>query len=1302
MNTTLKLKAIIKVLENINEASLHGLCDDLIYAGALITNLKHKSIQPIGWNPAKHHTIPSPADSIIELDGGLCVFEYSREEDWVRKLKRDVEIIKQWVESESCNLVRFIFVTTRNLGTKTISDSDGNKLSPEKFIEKEFSHFNVQASVFGQKDLLVPLQNSDYFYIRRRWLDIPEDYFQSLKSFETNHIKQAQDRHIYLKNFVETPSRKQCINVLEQFFVQTDVRVLLIHSQGGIGKTRFVLEALKRVKEWAGNIDVLFNQRRRHTNVDEVIPEISEDQESLIVIDDAHILDNLVDFKKILLKKNRAKLVLITRSTAKESVEQEIGYPVKEIELNSLDRESSIELLRNNLDTSLLDQHLKHAARICEGNPLLVGITAHLINAGVVQSLGDLKTDDLVKSYFKEILNDLRGRVALNCYQLYLALLFLLKPFSANDAETRSLIRKLVDINEWQEGFLLTDLEECAVLERHGDTLWLYPDLLGEYLVETTFFSDTPILNFDRIFPYIPTSNVGSVFKTLRELDNKKAVLFLEKWTYGLADNIKTQSISKLSNNLNLLEIIVSRVTDETLQIIDFLLRPENEKLPETDEELWLPKTRQYSDVLQQCLRILEHPHLRDSSLDEVIDMLLKIYFYECKNDKYVVLRKKALEAITKTAVYDLNLLYHVCDYSMQQRIFERVQEWKQDNIANYFNLILGVCRRLLETEMRSEDVDSEGISWSVRPLVVNENLIRLRKDVIFLLQSIFDKVQGRHRIEVIRVLNCATDYPSLGQYGEDMIGMLRDNGKTLTDFYLTLAKRDSSVEVEIFQEIEQQARHQMEWQMDDSTIVKPLLALLQSNERYQLYRTLAGDASLLWREEKKSYDQVQTETDEKIKEIADSLSGENLIEWLEKLSEIAETFSGKSAQDSSRLCQCLFEIGKSKPYIAQALIGQSLTEDNALRKFTAEFIRGIRKSTCPEIAGNYVREWLSGENEMLLLQIPNTYWRVDEELLDEGDVEIFESLLNYKMEDEKQRQELDRSIMFNIRWIYKTNPKKMTGIICQLFKRGDEDSISHHLSELRRSRKQIDLSQWDLSVFENLLQTFVDIPVLDDNAVYILAQYGRKAPFELVPFFERRVEKQKRTSGRISRYNPIPHFLKEIADIYQDHPQNVDVFNQILVWFQKHDYHYDTAAADFIASISLQLAVPLKQTLMELIKSGDKENILAVLKVLDELPEDSVSDELCKEAVKHSERQKQLQDEIENLIVNRVRTYLGLSGAVTTFQNLKERIIPWLEDENYYVRAFAKRIIPKIESRIEYERERAAEDEIKRKKGIL
>ena len=177
------------------------------------------------------------------------------------------------------------------------------------------------------------------------------------------------------------------------------------------------------------------------------------------------------------------------------------------------------------------------------------------------------------------------------------------------------------------------------------------------------------------------------------------------------------------------------------------------------------------------------------------------------------------------------------------------------------------------------------------------------------------------------------------------------------------------------------------------------------------------------------------------------------------------------------------------------------------------------------------------------------------------------------------------------------TNPERTIKIICKLFERADQDSIFHHMYQLRWSGKQIDLSQWDLSVFETLLQSFVEMPKLNDNAVYILAQYGRKAPLGLVQFFESRVEKQKQSSGSLFGYSPIPHFLKEIADIYENHPQIVDVFNQILGWFQKHNDYYDTAAANLIAGISPQLAGPLKVTLEKLINTGDEEEILSVLK---------------------------------------------------------------------------------------------------------
>ena len=81
----------------------------------------------------------------------------------------------------------------------------------------------------------------------------------------------------------------------------------------------------------------------------------------------------------------------------------------------------------------------------------------------------------LVRNYLETILADLNqySQVNRNHYEPYLALLFLFKPFSVDDVETRSLIQSLVNIDEVTEGLLRRDLEQCAILERgyiHGST----------------------------------------------------------------------------------------------------------------------------------------------------------------------------------------------------------------------------------------------------------------------------------------------------------------------------------------------------------------------------------------------------------------------------------------------------------------------------------------------------------------------------------------------------------------------------------------------------------------------------------------------------------------------------------------------------------------------------------------------------------------------------------------------------------------------------------------------------------------
>ena len=187
-----------------------------------------------------------------------------------------------------------------------------------------------------------------------------------------------------------------------------------------------------------------------------------------------------------------------------------------------------------------------------------------------------------------------------------------------------------------------------------------------------------------------------------------------------------------------------------------------------------------------------------------------------------------------------------------------------------------------------------------------------------------------------------------------------------------------------------------------------------------------------------------------------------------------------------------------------------------------------------------------------------------------------------------------------------------------------------------------------------------------------------------------------------LSGFRAIPLHLDEIAKVYRIQSQYSEVINQLIGWFQKNDDHYKQAAADLIAGISPQLDGTLKQILLNLVRSGNEKNIQTVLEILKKFPEDSHSDDICKEAINHSTGKRNLEDSIGSMIVYRPRTSRGLRGPITGLQHLKKRLETWLDDDNQYIRDFAHRTIKLVESRIKGEEKQAAEREIQRRKGLL
>ena len=63
--------------------------------------------------------------------------------------------------------------------------------------------------------------------------------------------------------------------------------------------------------------------------------------------------------------------------------------------------------------------------------------------------------------------------------------------------------------------------------------------------------------------------------------------------------------------------------------------------------------------------------------------------------------------------------------------MLERVPGWKQDSLEKNFTLILGVCEKLLEAQIKHEYSDSEGISWFSWTVVVTDDLVSLSQEVM-------------------------------------------------------------------------------------------------------------------------------------------------------------------------------------------------------------------------------------------------------------------------------------------------------------------------------------------------------------------------------------------------------------------------------------------------------------------------------------------------------------------------------------------------------------------------------------------
>jgi hypothetical protein len=401
----------------------------------------------------------------------------SLEAKWDEKIRGELRrVAKRW------NPKRVIAVTNRKV-------TNAKREALEEDATTRGWHFRV----YGQKWLAQRLHLSENIELRRDFLGLDRPrppFFLSPRAYR----QLLAGRRLLDVEFINRQRELEAARAA----LDDGAALLVIEADGGIGKSRFVLELAEREgrrRRWFfAPYGLEFDASR--------INELSSGRRTVVVVDDAHRRDDLGALLAALERRTPIpQIVLVTRPGHRDQLlrKQVALTAPKTIKLGPLDRPEIVALLTQPPLSLTRQGMLTTIVTLSGGNPQIALIAGRLAARGVhphefsdaalfrqhVESLLAASLDD------NDIARDL------------LAIIAALGGLDTSDAPTIELVCELAGVAEAGLRRLLISLAEAGlVVEEGSDVYTTKPDVLREQVLRFSFFDQErrPRLPYPRVY----------------------------------------------------------------------------------------------------------------------------------------------------------------------------------------------------------------------------------------------------------------------------------------------------------------------------------------------------------------------------------------------------------------------------------------------------------------------------------------------------------------------------------------------------------------------------------------------------------------------------------------------------------------------------------------------------------------------------------------------------------------------------------------------------------------------------------
>jgi hypothetical protein len=430
------------------------------------------------------------------------------------------------------------------------------------------------------------------------------------------------------------------------------------------------------------------------------------------------------------------------------------------------------------------------------------------------------------------------------------------------------------------------------------------------------------------------------IYQKLMNLQSSEADALLEKKFDTIDKTVRSASDNDVVyEQLELLEQFVFKVSDRALSLCRFLLERDPLATKQHRTKFGNYAGKSHGDVVGKVLYLLNqirYYQTRD---------ILPIYFSVFKNGGHKILEDK----IRDIAQYNLSALQRI-GYLPQLDIIDFLEKHKPKD-DTYFRFFMALAQHLSSTEGESHEMKDENtLTLGFAPLPYHDSLKQVRSWLLSEAKRILHdkRTSLEDKLNVAELLGEMTHGGHRGEPSKELNDLLLQNSKEVVEIFQDLLKEDESIasSLPLAVTIEERLIF-IERSAKDKTLQKSidkLIAKLQGNYVYKIYRILVGARLDFFSRKNESFEAARlandTQRNELIKEIT---SPDSPI--VKVLFNVAEYLGKIESWKLNSYTGFVIELAKTKPEIAYQILLDAIQSKSAFSNLAGEFALGFRNA---------------------------------------------------------------------------------------------------------------------------------------------------------------------------------------------------------------------------------------------------------------------------------------------------------------------------------------------------------------------